>query len=89
MISIHALREEGDASVTLAAWTALISIHALREEGDVSATSGEQTRSISIHALREEGDSSAASPRASPAYFYPRPPRGGRLAAWDSPAVFV
>ena len=33
---------------------------------------------ISIHALREEGDSSAASPRASPAYFYPRPPRGGR-----------
>ena len=37
---------------------------------------------ISIHALREEGDrtrSTATSPRS---YFYPRPPRGGRLPAY-------
>ena len=35
---------------------------------------------ISIHALREEGDAAPCwCPRRS-AYFYPRPPRGGRLA---------
>ena len=43
---------------------------------------------ISIHALREEGDSSAASPRASPAYFYPRPPRGGRLFVLQKSQIF-
>ena len=35
---------------------------------------------ISIHALREEGDGLLGRPRHCPAYFYPRPPRGGRLA---------
>ena len=34
---------------------------------------------ISIHALREEGDPRRASTPAPPTYFYPRPPRGGRL----------
>ena len=39
------------------------------------------TTGISIHALREEGDSSMR-PHIKPArYFYPRPPRGGRLGA--------
>ena len=33
---------------------------------------------ISIHALREEGDRYATIRVISPAYFYPRPPRGGR-----------
>ena len=33
-ISIHALREEGDAKPTTASAVYLISIHALREEGD-------------------------------------------------------
>ena len=33
---------------------------------------------ISIHALREEGDASRPSGICSTAYFYPRPPRGGR-----------
>ena len=39
------------------------------------------TYEISIHALREEGDAlwGGISPR--PLYFYPRPPRGGRLHA--------
>ena len=34
LISIHALREEGDAGVREVAVEAEISIHALREEGD-------------------------------------------------------
>ena len=33
---------------------------------------------ISIHALREEGDASSGRPAKTTAYFYPRPPRGGR-----------
>ena len=33
---------------------------------------------ISIHALREEGDSNWGAGTLSIAYFYPRPPRGGR-----------
>ena len=35
--------------------------------------------SISIHALREEGDSSCFTSSLDCSYFYPRPPRGGRL----------
>ena len=34
---------------------------------------------ISIHALREEGDRSVETADTRPPYFYPRPPRGGRL----------
>ena len=36
------------------------------------------TIEISIHALREEGDLLTAATAVSSAYFYPRPPRGGR-----------
>ena len=35
-ISIHALREEGDADLTQMPENLMISIHALREEGDVN-----------------------------------------------------
>ena len=35
--------------------------------------------SISIHALREEGDAQPSKNGDSQGYFYPRPPRGGRL----------
>ena len=57
MISIHALREEGDSgSGSSAADSYNISIHALREEGDVAAKVGIPWLRISIHALREEGD---------------------------------
>ena len=57
-----------------------ISIHALREEGDAAfpGISGE-TIDISIHALREEGDAHGPALRQDQHYFYPRPPRGGRL----------
>ena len=36
---------------------------------------------ISIHALREEGDTSNRDTLTWVAYFYPRPPRGGRPTA--------
>ena len=58
-ISIHALREEGDAVLRAELERDVISIHALREEGDGhNGFFDERQRDISIHALREEGDSS-------------------------------
>ena len=36
---------------------------------------------ISIHALREEGDPTLSATSSHTTNFYPRPPRGGRLAA--------
>ena len=57
MISIHALREEGDPIPRyFDKKYESISIHALREEGDLVSTHHRQTHDISIHALREEGD---------------------------------
>ena len=48
---------------------------------------------ISIHALREEGDLAARSLPLTPAYFYPRPPRGGRpgigLPAGDRDGISI
>ena len=55
-ISIHALREEGDADVVKQRVDFLISIHALREEGDAQMREKFSICAISIHALREEGD---------------------------------
>ena len=56
-----------------------ISIHALREEGDLLLGRRLLLGRISIHALREEGDTRTLPRCSSWAYFYPRPPRGGRL----------
>ena len=57
-ISIHALREEGDARTTTHhRKQRFISIHALREEGDTGLYGLMSAAEISIHALREEGDS--------------------------------
>ena len=57
MISIHALREEGDARVVgREIAVTQISIHALREEGDLRVRRRGRHGKISIHALREEGD---------------------------------
>ena len=56
-ISIHALREEGDAANSVVVEQVEISIHALREEGDLNFIGGYVLwGNISIHALREEGD---------------------------------
>ena len=57
-----------------------ISIHALREEGDRVQQRALHDRSISIHALREEGDIGHFGLVYLVKNFYPRPPRGGRLA---------
>ena len=62
VISIHALREEGDlANIGEQAILNKISIHALREEGDDKAVFVFLLALISIHALREEGDLSSCS----------------------------
>ncbi len=58
-----------------------ISIHALREEGDDLCGPVNSVRRISIHALREEGDFFSTRQTTSKGDFYPRPPRGGRLAS--------
>ena len=56
-----------------------ISIHALCEEGDVDLRRPQvHPEAISIHALCEEGDRTAGFCASRPAYFYPRPLRGGR-----------
>ena len=58
VISIHALRTEGDAACAVAQRQLLrISIHALRTEGDrLAALAQHGPDIISIHALRTEGD---------------------------------
>ena len=79
-ISIHALREEGDP------WTAKSPIFWFKFLSTPSARRATRGRvvlrlhsSISIHALREEGDAFLEKKPKTPCYFYPRPPRGGRL----------
>ena len=62
IISIHALREEGDMRDSSALPPPVaISIHALREEGDQAGRTVSLQTQISIHALREEGDVSELS----------------------------
>ena len=56
MISIHALRGEGDLFASNLAWILYISIHALRGEGDFKDSADKLKDAISIHALRGEGD---------------------------------
>ena len=63
-------------------WKVRISIHALREEGDDEDVHSQLKLCISIHALREEGDLHRGLAIAVHHLdFYPRPPRGGRLAS--------
>ncbi len=66
-------------SISIASRCRRISIHALREEGDGQRRGADPQREISIHALREEGDKAIRSQFLLKSYFYPRPPRGGRL----------
>ena len=63
--------------------TRKISIHALREEGDHGRHLLINRSSISIHALREEGDRWGGLQGSPHLYFYPRPPRGGRLRRFE------
>ena len=57
LISIHALRVEGDLPIMPLLPPLSISIHALRVEGDRRTAHPRACRCISIHALRVEGDS--------------------------------
>ena len=82
-ISIPALREEGDLCDVADCLGHRISIPALREEGDGFREGLIQHGGISIPALREEGDARATVRHCWVAYFYPRPPRGGRLRPFD------
>ena len=65
-ISIHALREEGDAAAPMGCLCAKISIHALREEGDGKRPVRRLLCHISIHALREEGDCCRQAEKSAP-----------------------
>ena len=57
MISIHALRGEGDSVRRVQQRGKYISIHALRGEGDIGQLEDKSNDEIiSIHALRGEGD---------------------------------
>ena len=79
MISIHALREEGDQRLPADRKQPPIF---LSTPSARRATNAVQLilegRSISIHALREEGDLTARGSITPGINFYPRPPRGGR-----------
>ena len=82
MISIHALREEGDSVLSLNFDFFDISIHALREEGDPSSAVRFWLQKVFLStpsARRATPDSRRAE--RGLAHFYPRPPRGGRRDA--------
>ena len=78
-ISIHALREEGDASCQLliVLLYLFLSTPSARRATSLLPESFLMFH-ISIHALREEGDSISMSFAKAFFHFYPRPPRGGR-----------
>ena len=79
MISIHALREEGDIFPPALQGLNAISIHALREEGDDDFADADETPEIFLST--PSARRATQSPRARAHVdkdFYPRPPRGGR-----------
>ena len=78
-ISIHALREEGDAMcVAFSSAKAYFYPRPPRGGRHLLLQHQHPERQISIHALREEGDCSDTVHHRCCRYFYPRPPRGGR-----------
>ena len=82
-VSIHALREEGDPKPDHE-WPGIhvISIHALREEGDPGHSAALPTAPRFLSTPSARRATLMALPSLSRmAYFYPRPPRGGRRQA--------
>ena len=78
-ISIHALREEGDGSVTLGlTYIYIISIHALREEGDRLRRLRKGSELYFYPRPPRGGRPAQRGLSTRHCYFYPRPPRGGR-----------
>ena len=79
LISIHALREEGDAFASNIE-VEILNFYPRPPRGGRPIDQQAEIDSylISIHALREEGDTGEIRRKDRPVYFYPRPPRGGR-----------
>ena len=78
-ISIHTLREEGDALYDeVGRFQSDFYPRPPRGGRLYSADGGFGVGRISIHALREEGDSTTSFSFHILSNFYPRPPRGGR-----------
>ena len=78
-ISIHVPREGDDGVGIDSARTVLdISIHVPREGDDSCCRMESNGQKISIHVPREGDDLQAIGSAPGLAYFYPRPPRGGR-----------
>ncbi len=69
-------------------FTERISIHALREEGDYSLPTAKERRYrfLSTPSARR-ATSKTGRQGAKGHYFYPRPPRGGRLANLGEQAI--
>mgnify|MGYP004457927509 FL=1 len=79
MVSIHALREEGDqrAARGIQPCKRFLSTPSARR-ATRTLTRPEAPEPVSIHALREEGDATPSKNTSQEGCFYPRPPRGGR-----------
>ena len=79
IISIHALRGEGDGEAVIQKFRKCeISIHALRGEGDAAGKAPiPADYNISIHALRGEGDTQAPRPLRA-MYSFQSTPSVGR-----------
>ena len=77
-ISIHALREEGDAALCDVIMAPHISIHALREEGDWPPLKSTLLHGDFYPRPPRGGRRVAMIPQGTRIHFYPRPPRGGR-----------
>ena len=80
IISIHALREEGDQWDANVDQLTRISIHALREEGDTRPGRWGSPRIYFYPRPPRGGRPRQPARSPSSCNFYPRPPRGGRLA---------
>ena len=82
-ISIHALREEGDGTMSARTCARFkISIHALREEGDTKSLSTTTAVCIFLSTPSARRATCIGSPpKPLGIHFYPRPPRGGRQCA--------
>ena len=88
-ISIHALREEGDATPP-ATIAKPVDFYPRPPRGGRHADNvpGADCANISIHALREEGDTGEIRRKDRPIHFYPRPPRGGRpMSSFGLPLI--
>ena len=82
IISTHALLAEGDTDLAHALQAGHISTHALLAEGDNMMELSLPPEMISTHALLAEGDAHAPAGLTRRRDFNPRPPCGGRQAAF-------